>query len=123
MPDFQTYLSQYGKIPPVLASANTPKVKSTSNLGTGGGAAVQTPDSGGYGSILIYPGSSPGASGNVVITFPSTPPTLVFYADGDIGAVTQATVGNDVTVSWTAAKMVGPNSKPYRIRYEWAVSD
>lgn len=108
--------------PPWLAALNTPQVKSTSGLGTGGGAGVQTPDSGGFGDILVYFGPGFSASGNVVIHFPNTPPTLFLSAGQTFGTITQATVGNDVTISWTAAAPATTGFKAHLIHYEWNVS-
>lgn len=105
------------ELPPWLAAANTPLVKSTAGLGTGGGAGVETPDSGGFGAIQIQVGSNPSAGGNIVITFPGTPPTLFISGTDGLGTVTQGTVGNDVTLTWDGTPRL--NSKQ-RISYEWA---
>ena len=114
-------MRQYGEIPPWLAALNTPSVSSTSGLGTGGGAAVQTSDSGGFGEVLVNTGPSSSATWNVVLTFPSTPPTLFISGDDAFGPITQATVGNNVTLSGTGAKFL-LTGKPYKLHYEWSVS-
>lgn len=106
---------------PSQAASNTPAVSSTSGLGTGGGAGVQTSYSGGYGDISVFFGTGATASGNVAITFPSTPPTLFISGSGAFGALAQATVGNVVTISWTAANP-RQGSKPHNIHYEWSAS-
>lgn len=108
--------------PPWLAPLNTPVVSTTSGLGTGGGAGVETIDSSGFGEVSIQAGKGYSAAGSVALTFPSPPPTLFISGDEAFGPLTQATVGDVVTISWTAAKFVGGNSKPYKIHYEWAVS-
>ena len=49
-------MRQYGFVPSPLAASNTPGVSATTGLGTGGGAGVQTPDSGtqyGHGTQVI----------------------------------------------------------------------
>ena len=102
---------------PWLAASNTPAVKTTTGLGTGGGAGVNTPDSGGFGDVILQVGSNPSAGGTVVLTFPSTPPTLFISGSEDLGTVTQATVGNNVTVTWGGTPRL--NSNQY-IHYEWA---
>ena len=114
-------MRQYGEVPPWLATANTPVVKSTTGLGAGGGASVFTADSGGFGDINVYAGPGVAASGSVVFTFPNTPPTLFIAAAELFGAVSQSTTGNDVTISWSAATLI-PRSNPYNIHYEWSVS-
>jgi len=114
-------MRQYGIVPPWLAAANTPKVSATTGLGTGGGASVQTPDSSGFGSVFVYLGTGAATSGSVALTFPSTPPTLFIAGAENFGTVSQATVGNVVTISWTGATLV-PSSCPKKIAYEWSVS-
>ena len=110
-------MRQAYELPPWLAANNTPIVKSTSGLGVGGGASVQTPDSGGFGDIPVQVGSaSVGAGGNIVITFPSTPPTLFISCSEGLVSVSQATVGNDVTITWTGTPRI--NSRQ-NIHYEW----
>jgi|SRR5215469_8753300 len=111
-------MRQAVKPPPILASLNTPAVNATVGLGNGG-ASVQTPDSGGFGEILVYAGKGALAAGSVSLTFPTTPPTL-FIAPGsdDFGPITQATAGNVVTISWTVAHFV-QRWAPYTIHYEW----
>lgn len=115
-------MRQYGEVPPWLAANNTPAVSATTGLGTGGGASVQTPDSGGFGDINVSVGRGATAAGSIALTFPSAPATLFIAADEAFGPITQATVADVVTISWTAANFVAGNSKPYRIHYEWAVS-
>lgn len=118
-------MRQYGEVPPWLSSAAAPAVTSTSGLGTGGGAGVFSEDGQGFGRILVNPGKSPSASGNVVITFPATPP-LLFIAPSDPDDFGTFTVTNNdgahtsITLSWTGAKLVG--GKKYTIAYEWNVS-
>ena len=116
-------MRQYGEVPPWLAANNTPQVGACSGLGTGGGAGVQTQDSGGFGDVFVNVGTDYSASGSVALVFPSTPPTLFISGDAAFGALTQATVSNTVTISWTAAKFSAPgNGKNYRLHYEWSVS-
>lgn len=116
-------MRQYGEVPPWLAALNTPSVKSTSGLGTGGGAGVFSQDSGGFGEIQVFIGPGFSANGNVVLNFPNTPPTLFISGDGAFGTLSQATVGNNVTLSWTGATFKSPGaSKTYRLRYEWSSS-
>lgn len=112
-------MRQYGEVPPWLAPLNTPSVGAVTGLGTGGGACVQTPDSGGFGEVRVYPGKGAASSGSVALVFPNTPPTLFIAADW--ATVTQATVGNTVTISWTGANLVN-NGKHVKIAYEWSVS-
>lgn len=103
---------------PWLAPLNTPAILSTSGLGTGGGAGINTADSGGFGDVNVFFGVGATTSGNVVLAFPSTPPTLFISTAGAFGTVTQATVSNNVTISWTGAKP-SPGSKIHNIHYEW----
>ena len=114
-------MRQYGEVPPWLAANNTPLVSSTSGLGANGGAAVQTPDSGGFGDVLVNVGAGFSSSWSIVLAFPSTPPTLFVSGDEDFGPITQSTVGNNVTLSGTLAtfKLLG---QPYKLHYEWSVS-
>lgn len=99
------------------AALNTPRVKTVTGLGTGGGAAVQTSQtgSGNYGEIFLDVANNRATGGNVVITFPGTPPTLFIAGSEGLGTLSQGTVGNDVTITWTG------QPKPYRhrIHYEW----
>ena len=116
-------MRQFPEVPPWLATSNTPAVSATTGLGTGGGAAVQTPDSGGFGDVLVYPGKGAAAGGTVALTFPSTPPTLFIGADQEFGPVTQNTVGNVVTLTWTASNFPSPSGQTaYRLHYEWSAS-
>lgn len=115
-------MRQKGAVAPWLAASNTPAVSAVTGLGTGGGAAVQTPDSSGFGEILVYPGAAPSAGGSVAITFPSTPPTLFIVGDDEFGPVTQATVSKTVTITWTASHFVSKRTAPYVLHYEWATS-
>lgn len=112
-------MRQYGEIPAPNAAANTPAVSAVTGLGTGGGAAVQTDDSGNYGAVLVYAGAGVATSGSIDLTYPSTPPTLFIAGREAFGTITQATVGNVVTISWTGASMI-PRSTPYALAYEWA---
>lgn len=109
-------MRQYGEQPPWLAATNTPAVSAVTGLGTGGGAGVQTPDSGGFGDVPIQVGSNPSAGGSVDLTFPSTPPTLFISCSEGLVSVSQATVGNVVTITWTGT----PRLKSLQnIHYEW----
>jgi hypothetical protein len=112
-------MRQYGEVPPWLAAANTPAVSATTGLGTGGGASVQTPDSGGFGEVFLQIGSNPSAGGSVALTFPSTPPTLFVSGSEELGTVTQATVSNVVTVTWAGTPRL---KSKQQIDYEWASS-
>lgn len=114
-------MRQYPDIPAPNAALNTPGVKSVTGAGTGSGAAVQTntTGSGNFGSILLYVG--PGASANIVIviTFPGTPPALFISGPPGFGVITQATNGNDVTITCTGQTLT-PRSAPHALAYEWA---
>ena len=114
-------MRQYGEVPPWLAAENTPAVSSVSGLGTGGSAAVQTPDSGGFGNVNVWIGTNPNTSWNIVLAFPSTPPTLFVAGDDAFGPMTQVTSGNNVTLSGNAAKFIR-TGQPLTIHYEWSVS-
>jgi hypothetical protein len=103
--------------PPVLAAANTPAVSATTGLGTGGGASITTPFSGGSGDVLIQVGSNPSAGGTVALTFPSTPPALFISGSEGLGTVSQATVGDVVTITWTGTPRLGSRQS---IHYEWS---
>jgi hypothetical protein len=112
-------MRQYGAVTSPNAAANTPGVKSVTGAGTGGAAAVQTPDSGNYGSIPVYVGPSPSADIVIVITFPGTPPALFISGPPGFGVITQATNGNDVTITCTGHTLT-PRSTPHLLAYEWA---
>ena len=114
-------MRQYKEVPPWLAASNTPAVSATTGLGTGGGASVQTPDSGGFGEVLVRGGVGVATSGSVALTFPSTPPTLFVSGDQEFGTITQATVGDVVTISWTGGTMI-PRDRLYQLHYEWESS-
>jgi len=114
-------MRQYGEVPPWLAAENTPAVSSVSGLGTGGSAAVQTTDSGGFGNVNVWIGANANASWSIVLTFPSTPPALFIAGDDAFGPITQSTSGNNVTLAGDAAKFVY-TGKPLTIHYEWSVS-
>lgn len=114
-------MRQYGELPPWLAALNTPKVSAVTGLGTGGGAGVDTADSGGFGDVSVFVGPGVLAAGSVALTFPSTPPTLFVSGDEAFGTVTQATVSNVVTISWSGGRLI-PGSKAYRLHYEWNLS-
>ncbi len=109
---------------PWLATPNPPVVSATTGLGTGGGAGVHKGDDNGFGHVDVFVGPGYTAAGNVALQFPNTPPTLFLSADAGFGAIAQATVGNVVTISWTAANWNVPNALggPKKIHYEWAVS-
>ena len=115
-------MRQYGEVPPWLAALNTPKVSAVSGLGAGGSAAVQTEDSGGFGNVMVTVGTGFSTTWSVAITFPSAPPTLFVSGDDDFGPISQATVGNVVTLSGTQAtfRLLG---KPYTLHYEWSTSN
>lgn len=102
--------------PAVLAAANVPSIKSTTGLGTGGGASLSAPFGGVSGDVLIQVGSNPSAGGTVVLTFPGTPPTLFVAGSEGLSTVTQGTVANDVTLTWAGTPRL--NSKAL-IHYEW----
>lgn len=114
-------MRQYGEVPPWKAAENTPKVSATSGLGTGGGAGVQTPDSGGFGNVRVKVGLGFSAVWSVVLTFPSAPQTLFISGDDAFGPITQTVNGNDVTLSGNAATF-GLTGKYYHLTYEWSVS-
>lgn len=109
--------------PPWLAALNTPAVQGATGLGTGGGASLFTTDSGGFGDIRLFAGPGFTAAGSVALAFPNAPPTLFISGANDFGPLTQATVGNVVTISWTAFAPKSPGgTKAYDIHYEWSVS-
>jgi hypothetical protein len=114
-------MRQYGILPPWLAPLNTPEVVSATGLGTGGGAAIVTPDSGGFGTIRVYPGVGASAAGNVIITFPNTPPSLFISGDDAFGPLTQTVSGNNITIAWTTAALKA-NGKHATISYEWLIT-
>ena len=113
-------MRQYGAIPAPLAAANTPAVGATQGLGTKGGAAVQTPDSGNFGEIFVYIDEDHEATGQLDLVFPGTPPTLFIAADEAFGTIAQSTDGptKTVTISWSNDSFVA-RSEPYKIHYEW----
>lgn len=113
-------MRQYPDITAPNAALNTPGVKSLTGAGTGSGASVQTSTtgSGNFGEVWVFAGTGAAAGGNVVITFPSTPPTLFISGPESFGVITQATNVNDVTISWTGT--LKANSRPHKIAYEWA---
>jgi len=106
---------------PWLAADNTPRIKSTTGLGTGGGAGVSTQDSSGFGEIDVKFGVNHSANVTVVLNFPSTPPTLFISGEQCFGTVTQATVSNDVTITCTGI-LPGAPGELRRLHYEWATS-
>lgn len=108
------------KPPPVLSPPNTPIVKSTLGLGTGGGASIDTPDSDGFGAIRVSFGPGYTASGNVVLQFPSPPPPLFVAGDDLFGTLTQTPAGANLTIAWTNAVLSSPSpTRFHRIFYEW----
>jgi hypothetical protein len=115
-----------GKVAPTLAASNVPKVTSVSGLGAGGGASLHCTDGvGGYVEVIVRPGSGFGASGNVVLTYPSSPPALSCAGDEQFGPmITGNLVGAVYTVSWTAANFPAPHplGRPFRLWVEWASS-
>jgi hypothetical protein len=106
-------MRQYGEVLPTLAPANTPIISGVTGAG---GAGLNTTFGGGYFDILV---SAPGPSGSVALTFPSAPPTLFIAGEENFGTVTQATIGNVTTVSWSGG-VSSLNHK--RIHCEWSVS-
>ncbi len=110
-------MRQYGEIPPWNATANTPAVSDTVGLGTGGGAAVQTPDSGGFGDIFVDVGTDPDDGGSVDLTFPDTPPDLFLSGSEGLGTIAQSTTDDVVTISWDGTPQA---STRQFIHYEWA---
>jgi hypothetical protein len=115
-------MRQYKTIPPWLAPLNTPKIGVVTGLGIGGGAGVDTADSGGFGDILVFAGKGALGIGQVGLTFPAIPAPLFVSGEAAFGTITQATVGNIVTISWTGANFQARAAHPYKIHYEWLVS-
>lgn len=116
----QNTLRQYGSVPPVLAANNIPVIGATSGIGTGGGASAQVPSNGGFGTIEILAGPNPSVGGSVALVFPSTPPTLFIAGQPDgFGTLSQATVANTVTISWTGKLQASQRASIY---FEWATS-
>jgi len=110
--------SKYEPVP-VLAASNNPVVLSATGLGTGGGASLFAPQTG-LGDIKLFVGKGYSASGNVALQFPSAPPALYISGDEQFGPLTQSTVGNVVTISWTAARFSSPSStETFNIHFEW----
>jgi len=101
------------ELPPILNTDPAPQVSAVTGAG---GASVQTPDGTGYGSVLVY---GAGASGSVALTFASAPPTLFVAGSDAFGTITQNTVGNVVTISWTGGR-ASESGNPRVISYEWA---
>jgi hypothetical protein len=112
-------LRQYGSVPPVLAANNIPKVGTVTGLGTGGGAGAQVPSNGGYGTIEILAGSNPSTGGSIALVFPTTPPTLFISGSEGLGTLSQTTVTNTVTITWTAKPQAARRAHIY---FEWATS-
>lgn len=112
-------LRQYGSVPPVLAANNIPKVGTVVGLGTGGGAGAQVPSNGGFGTIEIQTGSNPSAGGSVALVFPSAPPAIFISGSESLGALSQATVTNTVTITWAGTPQA---SKRMKINFQWATS-
>lgn len=114
-------LRQYGAVPQTLAANNVPVVGTTSGIGTGGGAFVQIGQTNGsQGAIEVLAGTNPAAGGSIALVFPSTPPTLFIAASPDsFGTLSQATVSNTVTISWTGK--LGA-SRRHKINYQWSTS-
>jgi hypothetical protein len=104
---------------PWLAPLNTPSVSAATGLGTGGGAGVQTPDSSGFGSVVVIIGTGWTSNGSVALQFPSTPPNLFLSGSQSFGTLSQNTVGNVVTISWIGASFVPGR---HLLQYEWSVS-
>lgn len=116
-------MRQYGEVPPWLAANNTPAVGTCTGLGTGGGAGITTPDSGGFGDINVNVGPGVASTLTIPLVFPSTPPTLFIAGEAAFGIITQATTSNTVTLTCTGASFKSPGGgKNYKIHYEWAVS-
>lgn len=116
-------MRQYGDVPPWLAANNTPKIGTVTGLGIGGGAGITTPDSGGFGDIDVKVGPGFSSPITIALVFPSTPPTLFIAGDSEFGVITQATVGNTVTLTCAGASFRSPGSgQAYKINYEWSLS-
>jgi hypothetical protein len=116
-------MRQFGEVPPWLATNNTPAIGACSGLGTGGGAGITTPDSGGFGDVNVNIGKGYSSTLTIALVFPSTPPTLFISGDAGFGAIAQATAGNTVTLTCTGASFAGyGNGKLFKIHYEWSVS-
>ena len=106
---------------PWLAPVNPPIVSATTGLGTGGGAGIAVSDDNGFGDINIQIGTVYSSSGSVALTFPNTPPTLFVSAEQSFGTVSQNTVSEVVTISWTGATFAAIG-KIHTIHFEWATS-
>lgn len=93
-------------------------------LGAGGGATLAGNSDAGWGQILIDPGTANlalGATGTVPITFPAGIPPGGYTVSAEFGTITQGTVGNVVTVSWTATRIIGAG-ETLILAYEWTVA-
>lgn len=117
-------MRSYGAVPPVLSTAQPPKVSGVTGLGTGGGAGVQSKglpsDGQGFGYVDIMTGSNPSVGGNVALTFPAVPPTLAFAGDEAFGLLSIAGQGTvNIVLTWTPQL---PPKRRLRIAYEWANS-
>lgn len=113
-------LRSFGAIPQTLAANNVPAVSATTGLGTGGGAGVQPGQTNGsQGTVNILTGSNPSTGGTVALTFPSTPPTLFVAGSEAFGTISQGTVGNVVTLTWTAKLQAATR---HRIAFQWATN-
>jgi hypothetical protein len=108
------------KQPAIGTPANTPIVKSTTGLGTGG-AGVDTKDADVFGFVNVSFGVGYLAAGNVVLHFPVTPPPAMFVSGDDAfgSPITHSVAGNDLTIAWTAAHVGTPSPLQfYRLHYE-----
>lgn len=110
-------MRQYGDLPPWLAALNTPQVSAVTGLGAGGGAGVQTPDSGGFGEVRLLAGSNPSEGGSIDLTFPDTPPALFIAGSEGLGTLGQSTTDNVVTITWDGTPVAGTVQT---IHYEWS---
>lgn len=111
-------LRQYGTSQQTLATNNVPVMGAVTGADA---ASVQIGQSNGaQGSILIY---HPSGSGSVALNFPSTPPTLFIAGNPSVfGTISQATVGDVVTVTWSGGNGGLNRSEPYIISFQWATA-
>jgi hypothetical protein len=111
-------LRQFGSVPQTLAANNVPAIGTVSGADSAFVEIGQTNGSQGY--IEVNAGASPGAGGSLTLVFPSTPPTLFIAGNPDqFGTITQATVSNTVTISWTGTMKKNTRG---RMSWQWATS-
>lgn len=111
--------------PPRLPDqGNAPRIVSTTGLGTGGGAGMrhdgQDADAS-HGRITVRVGTGASQSGNIVMSWPVTPPAasgnLLVFGNPDFGSLV-VTQGNPATIAWTNA--TGPISPgTHSLIYQW----